>query len=577
MQQAVETVTSFKEDEARLLAADVDATPSADKALDLLVQHSITGDVEEAEIAAAHMSLKHFGKRYLPRYFTSPFSDKLHTPLFKALRRAATHRTHTPTVIIAWPESGKSTCAATLLPLHNIACGNKVTLASGHVIDQTKRYIMFTSASQPQAKDNLQSVTEQLELNDMLRRDSGDLVGRKPWADYTAVTKNGIYMRAVSRQTRIRSTRRGEVRPDLGIDDDIDDKVAGAQAARAGAIDWFLTTHLSRFDSLRGNVILIGNVPHEFSIIAQVYVYGLEHGWDVHKFSLYTVDDAGNKIYTWPERCDAAWEARKREELMGRDAPFEVEFQQNPSGGFAELSLEDITKWYYDFVDIESSLPTMELYIAIDPAASLEKRADYTAVVPIAYDHKTQTVYVLEPFHEHVGIEAQAAALAERWFHYRACPLIRMGVEAVGYQTALAPYVESHLAKLGLTTHVYPIHQTRQHKFGRIRRLFSAIKNGRIVFIRGCDAHMVMIDTLLTISRGAEPDHDDLADALEMVVRLKDDEYFEDLERSGGVDVDVSVTKIPKALLTSPVNQSTYIDGDVVNEYIDGLVDVEIG
>ncbi len=545
-------MTPLREGDAQSLA-DVldDPACTTDQTVQLLYEEAKRRLSSGAlHLFLARFSYSYFARFYLPHYFSKPFSPPYHGDMFKLLRAVETGRTRMPAVIIAWPESGKTTCCGLLMPLHNVTCGCRLEFPSGAIVDKTKRYIQYVSATLDIARKNMLPLVTELEENVRLRTDFGELV-RDPlirtnagriWSKTQARTLNDIFIEARGRKMKLRSTRHRQYRPDLGICTDLDDDGAdrGAEKSqhRSDMMSWFLTVYMPRISIEHGNILAEGNRIHGQSLISRLYDYGAANDWHVRDYKPISIDEYGNKQYLWPEKFGPAWEAETRKRMMDRPGVFEATWMNDTTRGLVELTYDQVQ--YYDESQLADVLRRAEIYIAMDPAATQEERNDYTAVVAIAFDPDTGITYVLPSMNERLGIDGQATAFFSTYLRYYDFDVRRIGVEAVAYQNVLAPYITSFLAKKGITEKVYPLHQRRQ-KFSRYRRLFPAIAVGNIRFCAACPEHAILLNQLIAVAKRNEPDHDDLADALEMADRLKNECHAEDydLEVSGDVDVDL--------------------------------------
>jgi len=540
--EAIEATTGLQENEAQAFADEV--LQSQDPMLRLSGEAlSLAPDVLNHILCT--YSLEYFGKTYLAHHFKHSFCDALHTPMLRMIREAETHETSRPTIIMSWPESGKSTCVGVLLPVHNIVFGATVELPNGKQIDRQKKYIMFVCADNRIALKAMHPTVHELENNDSIREDFGEFyrdpdrrVGREgPWTRTHVLTRNGVFIEAKSRRTKFLSSKWISSRPDLGIVSDIDDESVDTRGKRTELFEWFITTFLSRFDRDNGNVIVEGNKQHDMSLIARLYDYGLKHKWNVREFKAYQIDEeTGKKVYTWPEQFGPEWEKRTRETTITASA-FEHMYLHNTAEGEAEISREDIVM--YNVAEVLGQINSLVVFIAMDPAISQKVHADYTAIVPIAFDPATGITYVLETFNKRIDLIEQGRAFINTWARY-GDRVARLGTESVGYQLALNQYITHEASKLGATLPVEEIRQDKSlgKKHYRIRRIFGAIRDGRIRFNPSDENQVILIDQLLMIAKGGEPEHDDLADALEMADRLKT-EYYTSQITGGSAEAEI--------------------------------------
>lgn len=544
--QAVTLVSSYEEDDAVAFASELRAL-SVEDGVELLYQEC-GRDPRLLEYVICGASMELFARHHLAHHFTSAdgkihMNPKFHGDLIPLLQRVEEHEITKPVVIAGFPECGKTTCISLLLPLHAICHPRHTYYDDGRSRDVSKRFILFMSAIAENAMLLMDPVLRELEENESLIQSYGNLYRHSEsnkiqpqWSAKRATTLNGVHLEARSRNTKLRTIKWRQYRPDLVLPDDIeDDKSVSSRAMRQELMTWFTTVLLNRLSAERGNCVFTGNILHEQSLMNNLLVYGKDHGWETRIYRSYELDPkSGLKVYLMPERFGAEWEKNKRQEMMGRESAFDQEFLQNPNAGEAEVSYEDFD--YYEPRELEERIEYCEMYTAVDPAASQDQRADFTAIVTLAYDVDTGTCYVLPIVHDHFSIQEQVDAAIRVYTQYQ--PIL-FGVEAVGYQKVLGPLISKQADDHGFSIPVVEVKQGRMDKYTRIRRLFPSIKNGALKFLRNDDTHRICIDQLVTISKGVDPENDDAADALEMAKRLQEDEALSQYALSTGASADI--------------------------------------
>ncbi len=517
-------------------------------------------DPQVLHFILANSSLEYFGSHYLPHHFFYEWKEGFHDIMLGHLRAAETHATNKPVVIMSFPETGKTTLCTVLLPIHAIAFPHHRVLPTGKIVDRRKRFILFISVVEDIAMGNLSTVLSELESNDTIVEDFGILYrdlkasrtvgGRaEQWNRRSATTTNGVHLEARSRGTKGQRSRKWrQYRPDLGIFTDIDDDQVRSLRARQNQFQWFTGTMLSRFDRANGNVIVEGNKAHEFSLINQLYNYGTVHGWNVVRFDAYQIDkETGEKTYTWPEQFGPEWEREKLDEMMGDTVAFSAEYLQQTSDS-KTLNREHFK--YYPHGEIDALLKRSAVFFALDPSGSIDDKGDFSAFAPIAYDPITGLTYVLPMLVEHMGLTEQAHVYTTLYRRYLP---VRAGVESNGYQKILKPFLDEQVLKSGVFPHIEAISNTKFSKKERIKRLFDPIRNGHLLFLENDPTHAAVIDTLITMAHGIEPEHDDGPDALEMACRLKDEYYAVDFKKRGTASATIAVAKGGDSFINDPL------------------------
>lgn len=475
----------------------------------------------------AMLDYEYFAKKYLPDFFTRSFSPMYHDEYFKILRKVETHATTKPSAVAGPREWGKSAIGCWMMPLHIIIFPVWVYYPNGRDVDLSKKYIGFISVAEQAAQRHLETVCVQLEDNERIRNDFGEFyrdpdrkkVRQDKWSARIAHTLNGKRMEIFGRKGKIRGAAWRGYRLDLALGDDLeDDENAESQRRQDRDYKWITQTVANCVPKENGNVLLLGNLVNLNGIMDRIIKHGMEKDWNVKVFRLYEEDpDTGEKIYLWEDEFGPEYEKGKREIS---EEGFDAEFLQNPEADAVELKSSHFV--HYEMEDIRDRIKSMATFSAIDPAASTKQRADYTAIVNIAYDIDDDIIYVLPSLRDRVPIGQQPSAVVSAYCAWR--PLI-FGVETANYQASLEQGIREHARRQG----VHITMKTISHQGGNIRkaprityRLNERIKSGRIRFLKGDKVHEILKKELIYIHSTR---NDDVADALEMAVDCRDTYY----------------------------------------------------
>ena len=160
---------------------------------------------------------------------------------------------------------------------------------------------------------------------------------------------------------------------------------------------------------------------------------------------------------------------------------------------------------YYEVADIRGL--DMNRYTFIDPAISLEKQADYSAIVTVGVDQYSN-LYILDIVRERMKPDElinEIFSNFERW-HPQS-----IGIEQVGFQKTLRYSLkkEEELRKRWLN--ITELKPDGRNKDQRIRGLQPQYANGKVLHNRDLVYNIYLEDELLRFPRGK---HDDMIDAL---------------------------------------------------------------
>ncbi|MGQ9707187.1 MAG: hypothetical protein ACUVWP_09400, partial [bacterium] len=146
-----------------------------------------------------------FGQIYLPHYFTDP-SPPFHHEIINLLEKTR----GIPVVIAAPRDHAKSTVVCLCYALHAI-------------LFNRCQFILYICANEEIAMEKTFFVRLELDENERIAQDFGELRRHAEWADDMFTTTTGIHVRAKGLWQRIRGIKYRQHRPDLIILDDIED------------------------------------------------------------------------------------------------------------------------------------------------------------------------------------------------------------------------------------------------------------------------------------------------------------------------------------------------------------------
>jgi predicted phage terminase large subunit-like protein len=358
------------------------------------------------------------------------------------------------------------------------------------------RYILLIGASDTAASENLVNIRTELEENERIIEDFGDLRGQV-WRDSHIELTSGRCLQSKGSGASMRGTRYRQYRPDLIIlDDIIKDADAESYTQRNKIHRWLKRVVLNLGKNafiIWVNTIFHGDDP--ISRLCKELEAGKLSRWICARLACLLPD--GNPL--WPEY----W---KREELEEKRSQigftaFSTEYMNEPlSDEERIIRPEWIEAHKYEPLELPPQA-ALRYFCGVDPATG---KHDRTAMAPIAVHKDTGIIYVLAPFAKTCS---ETETVKQLVLFHRMHRFQLIGWEDVVFSGIYANYVQ----KLAAEEHVYlPIKKLTvggMSKEARVRSISMLIETGIIRFpARGAEA---AVTELTEFPMGAFDDYPD--------------------------------------------------------------------
>ena len=364
------------------------------------------------------------------------------------------------------------------------------------VLTGRSRYVLIIGCSGTAAMENLQNIKTELEENEKLLSDYGNLKG-KIWQDTRLELTNNSCIQSKGSGGTMRGTRYGPYRPDLIILDDIlKDAEANSPTQRNKIHRWLKRTVFNLGKT--SFIIWVNTIFHNDDPISRLcneLSEGTLKRWIAVRLACIRPD--GKSL--WPEHWPLK-ELNEKKESIGA-AAFSTEYMNEP------LSDEEriIHKEWIDTYRYELLPPASELrfFQGVDPATGAHDR---TAIVNVALHVPTGTIYVLPSFAKTVS---EQATVEQMVFYYNQYHPDLIGWENVVFSGIYGKYVQELAAKRHLYLPIKLLTVGGMSKEARVRSISMLIENGIIRFpVHGAEN---VIQELTEFPVGA---FDDACDAL---------------------------------------------------------------
>ena len=440
--------------------------------------------VKQERIARARTDKLFFFKTYLPHYFTLPPAD-FHRELLSLLEVKGT-----PVAVAAPREHAKSTIVTLGFPLQQICF-------------QQRHFIIIVSDTEYQAVDFVRFIRLELEENERIRQDFGDLrTTGDTWADATFVTKNGVKVLARGSGQKVRGLRHRQHRPDLVVMDDIENDQSVRNPKQVDKLLKWITGTVYPAIEQKGSLFIIGTILARRSALYQL-LYGEDyHEWITKIYQALKSD----KSPLWPERHSLKSLMHKKT-IIG-SIQFNREYQNDPKdeeGVFRE-------EWLRYYHPSELKNRELSVFTFIDPSVGSGENNDYKAIITIG--QCDGIFYVLDAFIKKTSIDGMLRTVYSRFSEFH--PQV-IGIEDNVFQKLLLREFDAMALLRG---QVLPIKGVthKANKQGRITSLSALVERGVIRFRRNHSDQGLLIEQLLYFPSATV--HDDGPDALEAAINL---------------------------------------------------------
>lgn len=369
------------------------------------------------------------------------------------------------------------------------------------VLTGKSRYVLLIGASQTAAQENLINIRTELEENEQILADFGDLRGDR-WSDARIELSNGSCIQAKGSGASMRGTRFRQYRPDLIILDDIlKDDAVESPTTRAKIHRW-----LKRVVFNLGKtafIVWVNTIFHSDDPASRL-LCEMEEGtlkrWAAVRLSVYKPD--GTPL--WPENWSAELLEEKRQTL-GSDV-FSTEYENEP------LSDEDrIIKpeWIQAHIYVPAELPAGLRYFAgVDPAAG---KHDHTAIVSVGVD-RAGIIWEVDAWAATCSEDETVTQLITKHKRFK---YALIAWEEVSFTNIYARYVMRMAAAENVYLPIKTVKAGTESKVLRVRSISPLIENGLIrLRDRG---NRELFEELTSFPKGR---FDDLPDALAYAVHI---------------------------------------------------------
>lgn len=372
--------------------------------------------------------------------------------------------------------------------------------------EKTHKQIVLVGPSLQKACDTLEKIRGELEENELIRADYGNLVGSKKWTSECLILPNQTAIVARGYGQSLRGTNILG-RPTLILCDDMeDDEQVLNEDRRKKFEDWFfgvVKPALAHPDT--SQLGIIGTLLHPEAFLTRM-TSGEFPGWETKIYRALNEEPDGTLTSLWPERFSVETLLNER---ASSPIHFAHEYQNQPISDEDRVFNEGWIQFY------KSAPPGCAVFITCDPALTTKTSSDYTGIVVSAVD-ANKKIYVLEAIQRRLLPKEIINLLYEKAIQYRAKAI---GIEEAAYQKSLLYDMQDTFRKKGKWVQVLPLKSGNVKKELRIKSLQPKFQNGEI-FFREFGQEELLRQIKFYTAVGAGTKYDDIIDALAYQIQI---------------------------------------------------------
>lgn len=398
--------------------------------------------------------------------------------------------------IMAFRGSAKSTILSQSLPMWTI---------TGKL---QKKFILLVSQTQTQARLHLTNIKQELESNELLKKDIGPFQNiDDEWSSSSIVIpKYEARISAVSIDQSMRGVRHHQYRPDLIILDDIEDLASvKTKEQRDKTYDWVMGDVIPAGNE-KTKIVIVGNLLHDDSVQMRIAEH-IQNGQIDGVFKEYRLLGE-NKEPTWKSRfpdMEAINQLRKR-------VPSEIAWQREYLLTLVADAEQVIHKeWihYYDKLPPFNNGNFMYAATGVDLAISQKSAADKTAMVSArVHDNgSNMKIFILpNPVNKRMTFPETTQKIKEIDKMLAPGRRVYTFIEQVAYQEAIVQQLDHE----GVDVEGVKVATDKRSRLALTTHL---LKSGHILFPKdGCE------DLIMQLIGFGKEKYDDLADAFSLLI-----------------------------------------------------------
>lgn len=439
------------------------------KIIEALAKKEIEGDI-----------LK-WGLYYFPHKFDQEFCYELHDYLV-GIRDSELTATHAPR------EHAKTTISCFLIPIYTAL--NEPELY--------KHYLNVQNTSSKSIAINL-SIREEIEKNEKLIADYGDLMTDEKWTEKQFVLANGVIFSAVGAGESIRGINYKNIRPDFINADDIYDEEDINNADRIKKkTNWFWSSLYPARNSRHSVIHLLGTAISKNDLL-----HSLEKDKTAKYKKFKAIKDYDKKITLWMPFDNLMRDKNRMGSII-----FERELQNECRDDATSIVKESWIKYYDGNIPVDETIE--KIVGAVDPASGEKQQNDFTGYACVKRSN-LKNYYIDDLGNEKLSFNERIKYVVSK---HEKNKHRNVYVEAISAFHDFA-------VEIRRTTGV-PIREINKvkDKISRFESQSAKFENGKVFINKNIPERLrnELVEQLIN----NHPDHDDMRDAV--ILALEDEE-----------------------------------------------------
>lgn len=308
-----------------------------------------------------------------------------------------------------------------------------LTYMSWCIANQQWHFGLIIGDSYTQAAEHVDTLAYAISRSDNFKWLYGNLTTDR-WGGGDFRTATGIRVAAKGQGMKLRGLKFRQYRPEfISIDDLENDELVQNPERREKLRDWFRNNVVPAMSKTNRNIVYIGTILHEDSLLNNVMLgEGEFAAWKTRLYKAINTDNHGRETSLWPDY----WPL---DELIAmRDDPnhlyyvgsitFSQEYQNEPLSDKDSIVKKADVKW----IDADKVPTLIRRVMPVDPAISKRETADFTAKGLLGMDREGN-VYLTRVGNDHMGFEENVKDI-HKWFDEEDPDYI--GIESKNFQMA---------------------------------------------------------------------------------------------------------------------------------------------